>query len=196
MIVDVYVKSISKDFIDLLDEIKADSQVERFIVHPRKKEALEYVKAFAREVPCLFYCAPLSLQAQCDQNCLAYFLDDPSALHPQIDKPLYVKATSLSDEIKEFLITHGLKGIIMNAKELFEELSDFFVAIGPANIDYFSTADLSRQAADRIVFQSSFPDYGFDDIHESIKQFALASFKPEESIISAATIRSLELFKL
>ncbi len=195
MIVDVYVKSISRDFVNLLDEIKADSQVGRFIVHPRKEEALKHVQAYASEFPCLFYCAPLSLQSQCDQNCLAYFLDDPAALHPQIDKPLFVKATALSEEIKEFLITHGLRGIIMNAKERFEELSNFFVAIGPGNIQDFTPDDLGR-SADRIVFQSSFPDYGFNDIRQSVRQFALATFKPEETIISAATSRSLELFQL
>lgn len=196
MTVDVYVKEIDDVFIDDIDEIKEDTMVEIFLVHPRDSETIESTKTTAATMPGLFYCAPLSLRSLCDERCLAYYLDDPALLEGPIDKPLYVDAHSLSPELTTQLTEGNYKGIILNAQELYEQLPGFFIAIGPSNVNAFDMAVLANVSMDRIVLQSAYPQHGFEEIYESVKVISSSLFRPEESIIARATLHSLALFGL
>jgi len=196
MTVDVYVKAIDDAFIDDIDEIKEDTMVEIFLVHPRDTKTIEQTKEAAEKLHGLFYCAPLSLRSECDERCLAYFLDDAAVLDGPIDKPLYVEADDLSPELMARLIGGGYKGIILNAEELYEQIPDFFIAIGPSNVNAFDMAVLANASMDRIVLQSAYPQHGFEEIFESVKVISSSLFRPEESIIARATLHSLKLFGL
>jgi hypothetical protein len=196
MTVDVYVKAIDDAFIDDIDEIKEDTMVEIFLVHPQDSETIEQTKVLAKQFPGLFYCAPLSLRSLCDERCLAYFLDDADLLEGPLDKPLYIDANMLVPELMTQLIDGGYKGIILNAKELYEQIHDFFIAIGPSNVNAFDMAVLANASMDRIVLQSAYPQHGFEEIFESVKIISSSLFRPEESIIARATLHSLKLFGL
>ncbi len=196
MTVDVYVKAIDDALIDEIDEIKEDTMVEIFVVHPRDSETMEQTKTTAAKMHGLFYSAPLSLRSLCDERCLAYYLDDPALLEGAIDKPLYVDAESLSPELISRLIDGGYKGIILNAQELYEQIPGFFIAIGPCNVNAFDMAVLANISMDRIVLQSAYPQHGFEEIFESVKVISSSLFRPEESIIARATLHSLTLFGL
>lgn len=196
MTVDVYVKEIDDAFIDDIDEIKEDTMVEIFLVHPRDSKTIEKTKAEAAKMHGLFYCAPLSLRSLCDEKCLAYYLDDPALLQDPLDKPLYVDAHSLTPELMTRLAEESYKGIILNAQELYEQLPDFFIAIGPSNVNAFDMAVLANVSMDRIVLQSAYPQHGFEEIFESVKVISSSLFRPEESIIARATLHSLTLFGL
>ena len=196
MTVDVYVKEVDEGFIEEIDEIKEESMVEIFLVHPRDESALEEVKKTASQLNGLFYCAPLSLKESCDDKCLAYYLDQISLLDESVGTPLYVNADDLTQELQSSLIQGGHKGIILNATKLYEELSDFFVAIGPSNVSRFDMAVLANASMDKIVLQSAYPEHQFDEIFQSVKVISSALFRPEESIIARATQHSLTLFGL
>jgi len=194
MTVDVYVQSIDEAFLDDIDEIIEDTMVEMFIIHPRLKHEIEEVKEHAKEFNSIFYCAPLSLKDTCDERCVAYYVDDYSLLDTDISLPLFVDADTLESANKQQLIKGGFKGIILNASTLYEEMENFFVAIGPSNISAFDMAVLANASMDTFVLQSAYPQNDFDSIFESVKQISGAMFRPEQSIISRATLHSLTLF--
>lgn len=196
MIVDVYVKEADEAFIDDIDEIKEDSSVEIFIIHPKDETALAQVQQTAAQTMGLFYCAPLSLMQQCDGKCLAYYLDDPALLNEKIFSPLYIDADMLTPELQQQLIDQNHKGIILNATGLHEDLSNFYIAIGPGNISAFDLSVLANISMDRIALQSAYPEHDFEDIFESVKTISSVLFRPEESIIARATRHSLSLFGL
>jgi len=196
MTVDVYLKEINDLFIDEIDEIKEDTMVEIFIIHPRFKETLDETKGLCAKMNGLFYCAPLSLKDLCDEKCLAYYVDDISLLDASIEKPIYVDAEILDTDLQARLIEGNYKGIILNASTLYNELSAFFVAIGPSNINSFDIAVLANASMNKIVLQSAYPEHEFEDIFTSVKQISSALFRPEESIIARATLHTLTLFSL
>ena len=196
MTVDVYVKETDEKFIEDIDEIKEDTMVEIFMVHPRDITSLQEAKKTATQVNGLFYCAPISLKESCDDKCLAYFLDDLSLLDKSISKALYVNAEDLTVQLQEELTQGGQKGIILNATNLYDNLADFFVAVGPSNIDAFDMAVLANASMDKIVLQSAYPENDFEEIFQSVKVISSAMFRPEESIIARATLHSLKLFGL
>lgn len=196
MIVDAYVKELDSVLIEDLDEIKEDSNVDIFIIHPRDETALEEIQQIVSQMNGLFYCAPISLKESCDDKCLAYYLDDISLLDDAIMTPLYINAEDITPDLQEKLIHEGHKGIILNATKLYEDLPNFFVAIGPSNISKFDLAVLANVSMDKIVLQSSYPEHDFEDIFESVKVISSSIFRPEESIIARATLHILTLFGL
>lgn len=196
MIVDAYVKEVDTALLEDIDEIKEDTNVDIFILHPRDKTALEETKKIVSQINGLFYCAPLSLKEHCDDKCLAYFLDDVALLDPDITAPLYIDANELSPELQKKLIKQNHKGIILNATKLYEDLANFFVAIGPSNVSEFDLAVLANVSMDKIILQSAYPEHDFEDIFNSVKVISSAIFRPEESIIARATLHTLTLFGL
>jgi len=196
MTIDVFVKEINDLFIDDIDEIKEDTMVEIFIIHPRFKETLQEAQEACSKMNGLFYCAPLSLKDLCDEKCLAYYVDDSRLLDTSIDKPVYIDAAVLDEELQKRLIEGEYKGIILNANTLYNELSEFFVAIGPSNVNAFDIAVLANASMDKIVLQSAYPEHAFEDIFASVKHISSALFRPEESIIARATLHTLKLFGL
>ena len=46
---------------------------------------------------------------------------------------------------------------------------------------------------DRIVLQSGYPDYGFEQIFDTAKRISDVMFRPEQSIIANATRNALSL---
>lgn len=196
MIVDTYVKGLDTALIEDIDEIKEDSNVDIFIIHPRDEVALQETQKIVSQINGLFYCAPLSLKESCDDKCLAYFLDDISLLDPDITAPLYINANDLTSELQKELIHQNHKGIILNATRLYEDLPNFFVAIGPSNVSEFDLAVLANVSMDKIILQSAYPEHDFEDIFNSVKVISSAIFRPEESIIARATLHTLTLFGL
>lgn len=196
MIVDAYVKGLDSALIDDIDEIKEDSNVDIFIIHPRNERTLIEVQQSISQINGFFYCAPISLKENCDDKCLAYFLDDISLLDDGISTPLYINADDLTPELQEKLIHEDHKGIILNATKLYEDLPNFFVAIGPSNVNKFDLAVLANVSMDKIVLQSAYPEHDFEDIFQSVKVISSAIFRPEESIIARATLHILTLFGL
>jgi len=193
MTVDVNVRSADAAFLDDIDEIIEETMVQMFILQPRDRDELEAAKRQANEHPPLFYCAPLTLGSETDGNCVALFVDDADALaSSQLpERPLFVDEARLDETTVRSLGGH--RGVILNATRPHDELGGFFIAIGPGNVGKFDPDSLAALPMERIVLQSGYPEYGFDEILLAVKAVSDTMFRPDESIVAAATKSALTL---
>lgn len=195
MTVDVNVRAADEAFLDNIDEIIEDTMVQIFILQPRDLDELETAKEQADEYGSIFYCAPLSIYDEIDSNCVGFFVDNIHALKAveNSDKPIFVEESQLDDNMLKTLSTGTFRGIILNATTAHEELQKFYLAVGPGNVGDFDADILAKLPMERLVLQSSYPDYGFEEIFETSKAISDVMFRPDMSIIAAATKSSLEL---
>jgi hypothetical protein len=191
MTVDVNVLEADATLLEAIDEIMEDTMVQMFILQPRSPVALEAAKEAAQEETALFYVAPLSLRHEADEKCVGYFVDAPNLLRGEIDKPLFVDESQLDGSAVTLL--QGKKGIVLNATKVHDGMEDFYLAIGPGTVDAFDPEALAGLTMDRIVLQSGYPGYGFEQIHTTAKRISDTMFRPEQSIIANATRSALTL---
>ena len=192
MTVDVNVLEADETLLEEIDEIMEETMVQLFILQPRTAEALEAAKEAAREHTAIFYVAPLTLRFESDEKCVGFFVDAPYLLEAlEITKPLFVDESQLDDALVALL--RYKRGIVLNATKLHDGLEQFFFAVGPGTIDRFSAEALAGVTMDRIVLQSGYPEYGFEQIHATAGKISNAIFRPEPSIIANATRSALTL---
>ena len=194
MTVDVNVRYADAAFLEDIDEIMEDTMVQMFILQPRDPAALEAAKMQANEHTALFYSAPLTLSDKTDDNCVGFFVDDIDALPSAAGKPLFVDASQLDATMIKALGEGGHRGIVLNARTVHDELENFYLAIGPGNVEAFDTGKLAKLPMQKLVLQSSYPDFGFGEIFETSKAISDLMFRPDQSIIAEATKNSLLLF--
>jgi len=192
MTVDVNVARIDEMMLEDIDEIIEDTMVQIFITHPKTVEAIKKVQKTAQEQTSIFYSVPIALSEMADANCVAYSLTCKDDL-TQCDKPLFVDEADLDEALMSTLMTAGCQGIILNATKPHDELSDFFISIGPDTIEFFDTALLNKVRMNQLVLQSHYPDYGYESIFETVKKISDAMFRPDQSIIAEATKNTLVL---
>ncbi len=193
MTVDVYVRSGDAAFLDDIDEIIEETMVQMFILQPRDLDELETAKEQADEHNPIFYCAPLTLRDEIDGNCVAFFVDDADALSAAPEKPLFVEESQLDGTMVDVLAEGAFRGIILNATYAHEGLKDFYLGIGPGTVGKFDPDTLAKLPMERLVMQSGYPEYGFEAISETAKRISDIMFRPDQSIIAAATKSSLTL---
>ncbi|WP_345975836.1 hypothetical protein [Sulfurimonas sp. HSL3-7] len=193
MTVDVNVRYADAAFLEDIDEIIEDTMVQMFILQPRDPAALEAAKMQANEHTALFYSAPLTLSDKTDDNCVGFFVDDIGALASAAGKPLFVDESQLDATMTRVLSEGGYRGIVLNALRVHDELENFYLAIGPGNVKAFDAEKLAKLPMQKLVLQSSYPDFGFGEIFETSKAISDVMFRPDPSIIAAATKSALTL---
>jgi hypothetical protein len=193
MTVDVNVRSCDAAFPDDIDEIMEETMVQMFILQPRDLDELETAKEQAGEHNPIFYCAPLTLRDEIDSNCVAFFVDDADALSSATGKPLFIEESQLDGAMVEALTEGAFRGIILNATHAHEGLKDFYLGVGPGTVGKFDPDTLAKLPMERLVMQSGYPEYGFEAISETAKRISDIMFRPDQSIIAAATKSSLTL---
>jgi hypothetical protein len=194
MTVDVNVLEADENLLEEIDEIMEETMVQLFILQPRTADQLASAKAAAQEHTALFYAAPLSLRHDADENCVGFFVDRPELLYElEITKPLFVDETQLDGKLLALLRATHPKGIVLNATKVHEGLERFLFAIGPGSVDAFDAEELAGLSMDRIVLQSGYPGYGFEQIHATARCISDAMLRPEQSIIANATRNALML---
>ena len=156
--------------------------------------ALEAAKIQANEHTALFYSAPLTLSDKTDDNCVGFFVDNIDALPSAAGKPLFVDESQLDATMIKALVEGGHRGIVLNALTVHDELENFYLAIGPGNVKAFDAGKLAKLPMQKLVLQSSYPDFGFGEIFETSKAISDLMFRPDQSIIAEATKNSLLLF--
>lgn len=194
MTIDVNLCRADENFLENLDDIMEESMVQMFILHPSNPSEIEETKALAEEYESIFYSLPLHLHHEADGNCVAFsFMSDAdSPFLATSEKPIVIDESQLSESVAASL--GECRGIILNATREYENLSGFYLAIGPGNVGAFDTEVLAKMNMDKILLQSTYPTHGFDEIMEGVKVISNAMFRPEQSIIARATKSSLELF--
>ena len=195
MTIDVNVQKTTEDFLEDIDEIIEDTMVQIFFLQPRDAEALQKAKEDAQEHNAIFYVAPLDFEDEIDVNCIGFSIKESAQLQERttLDKPLFIDESDLDEAFVTLLKERKEQGIILNATDPHEELENFLIAIGPANIEAFDPEVLASLSMDKIALQSGYPDHDFDDIMSAVKIVSDAMFRPEQSIIARATTHVLQL---
>ncbi len=195
MTVDVNVHAVDDAFLDDIDEIMEETMVQMFILQPRDLDALETAKEQAEEYTSIFYCAPLTCYDEIDSNCVGFYVDNIHALGPvrSTNKPIFVDESQLDDEMVAALLEGDYRGIILDATTAHDELDKFCLAVGPGNVGKFDPEVLAKLPMEKLVMQSGYPEYGFEEIFETSKAISDVMFRPDPSIIAAATKSALTL---
>lgn len=194
MTVDVNVLKADEAFLDDIDEIIEDTMVQIFVLKSENEEELEEVKEHASNYSQIFYYAPLSLKEEVDANCLGFLVASVDELDVEIEKPLFIEDSNLKPQMIEKLLESSNSGIILNATKPYLELESFFISIGALNFDNFESGVIAGIPMSKIVLQSSYPEFGFEEIFPTVKRISDEMFRPDQSIIAQATKNSLQLF--
>lgn len=198
MTIDVNVQYADEAFLEDIDEIIEETMIQLFILQPKDIDQLDIAKAVAKTHAPIFYVCPLSLRTHRDEKCVGYHVESADALQDisEIDKVLFVDESRLDDTMIARLSTTQQPVVVMDATHTHDDLQRSFIAIGPNNIDSFEADALASMDMDRMVLQSAYPDFDFDEIHTTVKQISDILLRPEQSIIARATKSSLGLFDL
>ncbi|MGA9045635.1 hypothetical protein [Sulfuricurvum sp.] len=194
MTIDVNLCRVDEDFFDNLDDIMEETMVQMFILHPKTPSEIAEAQKIAGEYGSIFYSSPLHMSDHADENCVAFSIvnHEDSALLPASGKPVVIDESHLNEEVEASL--GGCRGIILNATREYDNLPNFYLAMGRGNVGAFDKEVLAQMSMDKIVLQSTYPDHGFEAISDAVKVISDAMFRPEQSIIARATKSSLELF--
>lgn len=194
MTVDVNVRKADEAFLDDIDEIIEDTMVQIFVLCASNEVELERVQKDVTTHNTLFYYAPIEFLDRVDKKCLGFLVKTPNDVLLAKDKVLYVQESSLDEAMLEALIKSQSKGIILNATKPYPSLENFFISISGANIEIFDTDVLAKLPMDKIVLESSYPEFDFEEIFLLSKKISDKNFRPDQSIIAQATKNSLALF--
>ncbi len=194
MTIDVNLLRFDEDFFENLDEIIEDTMIQIFITHPKESDEITKTKEIAAKYESVFYSVPLLLHAQADENCVAFSVqgDEDLALLPNLEKPIFIDESYLDESTLSRLV--GCRGVLLNATREYPQLSGFYLAMGVKNVGLFDSETLGAMSMDKIVLQSCYPDYGFEEVTDAVKVISDTMFRPDQSIIARATKSSLELF--
>jgi hypothetical protein len=184
-----------EQFLENIDEIMEETMVQIFILQPRDYDELTTAKEQADEYTAIFYCAPLTSYDEIDNNCVGFYVDNIHALEPvrPSKKPLFVDESQLNIEMVTALQKGSFHGVILNATAAHDELEKFYLAVGPGNVGKFDPDVLARVPMEKLVMQSGYPEYGFEEIFETSKAISDVMFRPDPSILAAATKSALTL---
>jgi len=198
MTVDFCLQDIDDEFLDEIDEIMEDTMIQIFVVHVTDREVLERIKKSAKNLNALYYAVTVDLQEDIDENCIGYIVEDETSLSKlkESDKAILVEENSLSEAFVSTLKENSYKGIIFNATHLHEELENFYLSLGAKNISKIEPTSLEKISMDSIVLQSTYPEFSFESITDTVKVISDTLFRPEQSIIARATKSSLNLLNL
>ena len=198
MTIDVNVKQLDSEFLEDIEEIIEDTMVQIFVVHPSTPEEVESVQSEAMQHNSIFYTVPYKLKQSDLQKCIGYNVvaDDQIDTSELKDKVVFIEESDLTPKMITTLKDPSIKGIILSPTSEHQELEHFKLSFGVDTLDHFDTQKLGKLSMDRLVLQSSYPDNGFETLHETAKKISDVMFRPEHSIIARATKSALELFGL
>lgn len=194
MIIDVNVSECDETFVEELEEIIEDTMVQMFVLHPKDEDSLQNIQELANEHNTIFYTTPAKLSDQADSNCVGVCISSPDELESAEDRVVFVDESKLNDTLYEALKKH--KGIILNATKSHDDLENFFVSIGPGNVEEFEQDTLKNIPMEKMVLQSNYPKHGFNDIYTSMETISEATLRAEMSIAAEATKNTMKLFAM
>lgn len=196
MTIDVNVLNADEAFLDDIDEVIEDTMVQIFLLRSSNESELESVKAKAARHNALFYYAPIALREKTDSKCLAFLVQNKQELQLDCDKPIYIDAEILNENAIASLKASKQKGVILNATKTYPELENFYICLTNKNVGIFEEGLIEKLPLERLVLSSDYPEYGFEEIFTLSKKISDKNFRPDPSIIAAATKNCLNLFQL
>lgn len=194
MTVDVCVNNYDEAFIEGIEDIVEDTIVQMFVLHPKDEKELKEVQELSYEHNNVFYALPLEFLDKACNKCIGVYISNIEDLKGLEDHVIMIEENKLNEPFYKALENH--KGIILNATKGHEDLENFFVSISPGSVDLFDNDELNKLSMKKIVLQSSYPTYEFDDVYTCVEKISHAMFRSEQSISLEATKNTLQLFSL
>lgn len=192
MIIDVHLNNYDDNFIDNIEEIMEETNVQMFVLHPKDANALQEVQELTDEHHNIFYTVPVDLVDKTDEKCVAVYVSTAEELKSAKGRVIMIEEANLDETLYKAL--HKYKGIILNATKSYDNLKNFFVSISPSSVDQFDNDILNKLSMKKLVLQSNYPIHEFDDVYTSVQKISNSMFRSEQSIMLEASKNTLQLF--
>ncbi|QOP41023.1 hypothetical protein [Sulfurimonas marina] len=192
MIIDVHLKNYDDNFIDNIEEIMEETNVQMFVLHPKDADALKEVQELTDEHHNIFYTVPVELADNTDKKCVAVYISTIQELESVKKDVVMIEEDNLDETLYKALYKH--KGIILNATKSYDHLKNFFVSISPSSVDQFDNDVLNKLSMKKLVLQSNYPAHDFDDLFTTVEKISNSMFRSEQSIMLEASKNTLQLF--
>lgn len=197
MVLDMNIElsGINEEFLDNLAELIEDTRVEYFIINPRSKEDLEKTQELCEEFERFKYTLPLEFKNQKDKNCVALRITKPDELNLVENLPLVIDSHNLNDEFINILNNSGIKGVILNAKESDNRLTNFAYSVSHDSLKDWTKKGITDTDYNRIALQSDYPKYSYDELFDGLlKDISDLTFRAEQTIAAGGTRTILKFF--
>lgn len=197
MVLDMNIElsGIDEEFLDNLAELIEDTRVEYFIINPRSKEDLEKTQELCEEFERFKYTLPLEFKNQKDKNCVAMRITKPEELNLVEGLPLVIDSHNLNDEFINILNNSGIKGVVLNAKESDNRLTNFAYTVSHDSLKDWTKKGITDTDYNRIALQSDYPKYSYDELFDGLlKNISDLTFRAEQTIAAGGTRTILKFF--
>lgn len=197
MVLDMNIElsGIDEEFLENFAELIEDTRVEYFIINPRSKEDLQRTQQLCEEFERFKYTIPVEFQTLKDENCVAIRIAKVQELALVDSLPLVIKSVNLNDEFIDVLNKSEIKGVILDAKESDNRLTNFAYSISHDSLNNWTKKGITDTDYNKIALQSDYPKYSYDELFDVLlKNISDLTFRAEQSIAAGGTRTVLKIF--
>ena len=197
MVLDMNIElaGIDEEFLENFAELIEDTRVEYFIINPRSKEDLQRTQELALEYERFKYTLPIEFKDLKDENCVAMRITKAQELALVEDIPVVIDSNDLNDEFIDELNKSGIKGVILDAKESDNRLTNFAYSVSHDSLNNWTKKGITDTDYNRIALQSDYPKYSYDELFDVLlKNISDLTFRAEQSIAAGGTRTVLKTF--
>lgn len=193
MVLDMNIKlsGIDEEFLENFAELIEDTRVEYFIINPKTKEDLQKTQELCKEFERFKYTIPVEFQALKDKNCVAIRITKVQELALVDSLPLVIESINLNDEFIDVLNKSEIKGVILDAKESDNRLTNFAYSVSHDSLNNWTKEGITNTDYNKIALQS----YSYDELFDVLlKNISDLTFRAEQSIAAGGTRTILKTF--
>lgn len=197
MVLDMNIElaGIDEEFLENFAELIEDTRVEYFIINPRSKEDLQRTQELALEYERFKYTLPIEFKDLKDENCVAMRISKAQELPLVEDMPVVIDSNDLNDEFIDELNKSGIKGVILDAKESDNRLTNFAYSVSHDSLNNWTKKGITDTDYNRMALQSDYPEYSYDELFDVLlKNISDLTFRAEQSIAAGGTRTVLKIF--
>ena len=197
MVLDMNIElsGIDEEFLENFAELIEDTRVEYFIINPKTIEDLEKTQKLCEEFERFKYTLPIEFIDKKDKNCVALRITKLDELVFVKDLPLVIESDNLNDKFIDELNSSKIKGVILNAKESDNKLTNFAYSVSRDSLKHWTKKGITDTDYNKIALQSDYPKYSYDELFDVLlKDISDLTFRAEQSIASGGTRTVLKIF--
>lgn len=197
MVLDMNIKlsGIDEEFLENFAELIEDTRVEYFIINPKTKEDLQKTQQLCEEFERFKYTIPVEFQALKDKNCVAITITKVQELALIDSLPLVIESVNLNDEFIDVLNKSEIKGVILDAKQSDNRLTNFAYSVSHDSLNNWTKKGITDTDYNKIALQSDYPNYSYDELFDVLlKNISDLTFRAEQSIAAGGTRTILKTF--
>ena len=197
MVLDMNIElaGIDEEFLENFAELIEDTRVEYFIINPRSKEDLQRTQELSEEFERFKYTLPIEFKDLKDENCVAMRITKAQELTLVEDMPVVIDSNDLNNEFIDELNKSGIKGVILDAKESDNRLTNFAYSVSHDSLNNWTKKGITDTDYNKIALQSDYPKYSYDELFDVLlKNISDLTFRAEQTIAAGGTRTILKFF--